>query len=64
MTVDKVVSLLTLPEVAAHLRVSRRTVERLTASGQLRVVPIGRRRLVTTRELAAFVAHREGSHGR
>ena len=55
-----IVELLTLPEVAGQLRISRRTVERLVASGELRVVSIGRRRLVTSRELAAFVAHREG----
>ncbi len=48
--------LLTVPEVCGLLRVSRRTVEGLVRSGQLRPVRIGRRTLFTDRELAAFVA--------
>lgn len=48
--------LLTLPEAAALLRVSRRTVERLIALGRIRPVRIGRRVLVSGRELDAHVA--------
>lgn len=46
----------TLAEAAARLRVSRRTVERLIAAGRIRPIHIGRRTLVTDRELEAFVA--------
>lgn len=55
-----VVELLTLPEVAAQLRVSLRTVQRLVRDGRIRVVRVRRRPLVTSRELAAFIAHLEG----
>jgi excisionase family DNA binding protein len=48
--------LYTLPEAASRLRVSRRTVERLIDAGRIRPVRIGRRILVTERELAAFLA--------
>lgn len=48
--------LLTLDEVAAALRVSRRTVEREVAAGRIRPVRIGRRRLVSVKELEAYVA--------
>lgn len=48
--------LLTIAEVAQRLRVSRRTVERLMAAGRIRSVGVGRRRLVTSRELDAYVA--------
>ena len=48
--------LLTLDEVAGRLRVSRRTVERLIDVGRIRPVRIGRRVLVTARELDAYVA--------
>jgi excisionase family DNA binding protein len=48
--------LLTIPEVAAALRVSRRSVYRLFETGRLRPVHIGRRTLVAQRELDAFVA--------
>ena len=50
------VVLLTVSESADRLRLSRRTVERLIASGRIRPVRIGRRVLVTERELEAFVA--------
>jgi excisionase family DNA binding protein len=53
--------LLTLPEVAARLRVSVSTVRRFVASGQLRPVYIGRKPLVTVRELEAFIAHRKAA---
>jgi excisionase family DNA binding protein len=48
--------LLTIPEVADRLRVSRRTVERLIATGRLRAIAVGRRRLVTDRELEMYIA--------
>jgi excisionase family DNA binding protein len=48
--------LLTLDEVAERLRVSRRTVERELAAGHIRPIRIGRRRLVTVKELEAYVA--------
>ena len=48
--------LLTIPEVAERLRVSTRTVLRLIASGQLRVLKIGRRTLIMEREVDAFLA--------
>lgn len=53
-------TLLTLTEVAERLRVSRRTVEREIAKGYLRTVGIGSRRLVSLRELEAYVAARSG----
>ena len=52
--------LLTVPEVAIRLRVSERTVRRLIHDGRLRPARIGRRTLVTSRELDAYVAHAEG----
>ena len=51
-----VAELLTIPEVAERLRVSRRTVERLIVAGRIRPVRIGSRRLVTSTELEAFIA--------
>jgi len=51
-----VIELFTISEVADKLRVSVRTVRRLVASGQLRVVRVGRRPLVTSRELEAYLA--------
>jgi excisionase family DNA binding protein len=49
-----VTRLLTLNEAADVLRVSVRTVQRLIASGQIRPVHIGRRTLVTEKELEAY----------
>lgn len=46
----------TLDEAADKLRVSRRTVERLIASGQIRPTRVGSRTLVSDRELEAYVA--------
>jgi excisionase family DNA binding protein len=46
--------LLTLNEAADALRVSVRTVQRLIASGQIRPLHIGRRTLVTEKELEAY----------
>lgn len=48
--------LLTLDEVAKVLRVSVRTVQRLIASGQIRPVHIGRRTLVTEKEVESYLA--------
>jgi excisionase family DNA binding protein len=48
--------LLTLDETATALRVSVRTVQRLIASGQIRPVHIGRRTLVTEKEVEAYLA--------
>lgn len=48
--------LLTLTEAADALRVSVRTVQRLIASGELRPTRIGRRTLVTEREIELFLA--------
>ena len=48
--------LLTLQDVADRLHVSHRTVRRLVTSGQLRIVKVGRRPLVTEREYEAFIA--------
>lgn len=48
--------LLTLKEVAAVLRVSVSTVRRLVASGQIRVVKVGRKPLVTEKEIETYVA--------
>lgn len=47
--------LLNLDEAAERLRLSRRGIERLIASGSLRTVTIGRRRLVDARDLATFI---------
>lgn len=55
--------LLTLPEVAAALRISERSLRNLTSAGRIRTVRIGTRKLVTKRELAAFVASLEGRRG-
>jgi excisionase family DNA binding protein len=51
--------LLTLPEVWAQLRVSRATVTRLIAKGQLPVVKVGRRTFITRQALDAFVQHQQ-----
>jgi excisionase family DNA binding protein len=51
--------LLTLPEVQAHLRVSRATVRRLISRGQLPIVKVGRRTLVTRQALEAFVRQQQ-----
>lgn len=48
--------LLTLQQVADRLHVSVRSVQRLVAGGQLRVVKVGRRPLVTEREFEAYIA--------
>jgi len=48
--------LLTLSEVAAVLRVSVRTVQRLIASGQIRPTRIGRRTLVSEGEVETYLA--------
>jgi excisionase family DNA binding protein len=52
--------LLTIPEVAKRLHVHRRTVEREIAAKHIRVVRIGRRVLVTDRELESYIASLRG----
>lgn len=49
-------TLLTLDEAAAVLRVSVRTVQRLVASGQLRPIYVGRLPRFTEKELEAYCA--------
>lgn len=48
--------LLTLDDVAAQLKVSRRTVQRLARDGRIRAVHIGRLPRFTQREVDAYVA--------
>ncbi|MEO3937582.1 helix-turn-helix domain-containing protein [Dermatophilaceae bacterium Soc4.6] len=48
--------LLTLTEVAAHLRCTRRSVERQVAGGHLHVVHVGRAVRVERRELDRYLA--------
>ncbi len=48
--------LLDMKEVASELRVGRSTAFELVASGQLRSVRIGRRRLVPAEALDQFIA--------
>ena len=48
--------LLTLGEVAAHLRCTRRSVERQVAAGQLHVIHIGRAVRIERRELDRYLA--------
>jgi excisionase family DNA binding protein len=53
------VRLLNLDTVAERLAVSRRTVEKLIAAGELRTVRFGRAVRVTEQALAQLVAARE-----
>jgi excisionase family DNA binding protein len=55
------VQLLTVPQVAERLALSRRKVEQLIHDGELRTVHFGRAVRVTERELAAFVAARQAA---
>jgi excisionase family DNA binding protein len=48
--------LFTVDQVAESLQVSRRTVESLISSGQLRSVTIGRSRRVSQDDLVAFAS--------
>jgi excisionase family DNA binding protein len=48
--------LLTYAEVAQRLRVSERTVRRLVRAGRIRPRYVGRKPVITTRELEAFLA--------
>ena len=53
--------LLTVPEVAARIKCSRRTVQRLVKRGRIRVVhPSPGLTRITERELAAYLASLEG----
>jgi excisionase family DNA binding protein len=51
------VTLFTIDEAAAQLRVSRWTVYNLIRSGQLRTIKIGRRRLVPIDALSQCLEH-------
>jgi excisionase family DNA binding protein len=51
-------TLLTVPEAAAELRVGKRTVERLTSRGDLEVVRIGGRVLIRPEAITAYVNSR------
>ncbi len=51
-------ALLTYDDVAQHLRVTRRTVEGLVASGELPSVAIGRLRRFRPADLLAFIEAR------
>jgi excisionase family DNA binding protein len=51
-----VIELLTLDQVAQAMQVSRRTVERLIGSGQIRPVKVGRQTRVTPSEYDAFIS--------
>ncbi len=54
---ETVAELLTIAEVAARLRVSRRTVERLIAAGRIRTMRTSPGRVVVAeRELNAYLA--------
>jgi len=54
--------LLTVREAAETLRIHEVTAYRLVSSGQLHSVKIGRRRLITPRQLQAFIAaHTSGA---
>jgi excisionase family DNA binding protein len=48
--------LLTLDEVAAWLRCSHRTVQRIVAKGHIRIIYVGRSRRVRESELLAYLA--------
>lgn len=43
--------LLTIPETAARLRLGQRTIERWLATGEIRSVRLGRRRLIPQEEV-------------
>jgi excisionase family DNA binding protein len=49
------IQLWTLNEVASALRISRRTVQRMTGSGELPVVRIGRRTFVKASDLRRLI---------
>lgn len=50
------IELWTLEQVAEQCHVSKRTIERLVAAGRIRVKYVGRRPVVTSKELEAFIA--------
>jgi len=52
---------LNVDEVATALRLSARMVRKLIANGDLKALRIGRRVLVSTNALVAFVSEREAS---
>lgn len=56
------IALYTIPEAAAALRCSRRTVYRIIGRGELEVVTVGARWRVPDRSLLAYLA-RNGAAG-
>jgi len=50
------IELLTLPEAADALRLSRRTLQRLISTGELPTVRIGHRTLIRAEDLRSLVA--------
>lgn len=51
--------LLTLPEAAARLRISRSSLYRLFDRGEIKSVRVGARRLVSLRTLEAYIERLE-----
>lgn len=56
-------NLLTPPEAAARLRISRATLYELIARGEIRGLHVGRKRLFTVQEIDKYVASREAAEG-
>ena len=54
---DEALDLLTVPEVAARLRLSKSTVWRLVYSGELESVKRGRSRRITPEAVGAYKEH-------
>lgn len=56
--------LLTLPEAAQRLRISRSSLYRLFWRGELKPIPVGGRRLVSSRAIDAYIQRlEEASNG-
>ena len=51
--------LMTIPQAGEALHLSKSTLARLVAKGEIRTIAIGRSRRITESELARFVAARE-----
>lgn len=59
---QEIPELLTRSEAAHHLRVSLTTITRLTSSGQLTAVHIGRAIRIPAESLAAYIAGEQQQH--
>lgn len=59
MSTNTDAQLLTIPEVAAVLRISRGRAYELAASGELPVIKVGARLRVDRESLATWIAERE-----